>query len=132
MAQPLEQTVSPADPTTTPPPPSPLASPHITEANLPDLESIPSQIGTAILHSATGAPLRPNTGQLTDADAQILYRMLLEVGTTLESSGNSGGSDVGGLNDGEGLKRVTVGFHSVSYNMTVGAEGFIYIVKCRQ
>uniref|UniRef100_A0A7S4T9E9 Roadblock/LAMTOR2 domain-containing protein n=1 Tax=Ditylum brightwellii TaxID=49249 RepID=A0A7S4T9E9_9STRA len=120
MAQPLEQSVTPI-----------AANPPATSNNtttLPDLESIPSQIGTAVLHSTTGAPVRPNTGQLTDADAQILYRMLLEVGTALDSSGNK---DMGGSED-EGLRRVTVGFHSVSYNMTVGAEGYIYIVKCRQ
>lgn len=44
----------------------------------------------------------------------ILYRIMLEVGTVAE---------------GEGVRRVTVGFGGVSYVLGVGGDGCLYVVK---
>ena len=82
-----------------------------------DLESIPGQIGHAILRASDGTLLRPPTGSLTEHDVGIVYRILLEIGTVLE---------------GEGVQRVTVGLRSVSYAVALGgADGCLYIVKKR-
>ncbi|KAL9189112.1 hypothetical protein ACHAXT_011602 [Thalassiosira profunda] len=80
-----------------------------------DLDAVPSQIGHAVLRASDGTILQPPTGNLTEHDVGIAYRMMLEVGTVLE---------------GEGLKRVTVGFGSVSYAMALG-DGCMYVVKKR-
>eukprot|EP00571_Detonula_confervacea_P012140 CAMPEP_0172312542 /NCGR_PEP_ID=MMETSP1058-20130122/17860_1 /TAXON_ID=83371 /ORGANISM="Detonula confervacea, Strain CCMP 353" /LENGTH=106 /DNA_ID=CAMNT_0013026027 /DNA_START=73 /DNA_END=396 /DNA_ORIENTATION=+ len=82
-----------------------------------DLDVIPGQIGHAILRASDGTILRPPSGNLTERDVGIVYRMLLEIGTVLE---------------GEGLQRVTVGFRSVSYAIAFGGgDGCLYIVKKR-
>ena len=98
--------------TTTPPPfqPAPLDTPTTI-----DLDSIPNQIGSAIL-SPDGTLLRPPSGSLTEKDVAIIYRMMMEVGTVLE---------------GEGMERVTIGFSGVSYVVGVGGDGCLYIVKKR-
>ncbi|KAL3797628.1 hypothetical protein HJC23_013460 [Cyclotella cryptica] len=82
-----------------------------------DLDSVPNQIGHAVL-SPDGTLLRPPVGSLSENDAAIVYRMMLEVGTALKPTE-------------EGLKRVTVGFGRVSYAVVVGGDGCLYIVKKR-
>ena len=84
-----------------------------------DLDSVPQQIGHAILRAADGTILQPPSGSLSEKDVGIIYRMMLEVGTILE--------------DGkEGLQRLSIGFKSVSYAVTLGCgDGCLYIVKKR-
>jgi len=94
-----------------------------------DLDSIPGQIGHAILHASDGTILRPPTGSLTEQDLMIVYRMMLEIGTVLE--GGSGGKDDDNntySDEVEGFQRVTVGFKEVSYAVTLGGS-CLYIVK---
>lgn len=87
---------------------------------LPDLDAVPGQIGHAVLSASDGSILYPPSGSLTEQDIAIVYRMILEVGTLLDGSS-------------EGLQRVTVGFPSVSYAVTLGGESneYLYIVKKR-
>ena len=80
-----------------------------------DLDSVPGQIGHAVLRVSDGTIIRRPTGSLSERDVGIVYRMMLEIGTVLE---------------GEGLQRVTVGFRSVSYAVALG-DGCLYIVKKR-
>ena len=99
-----------------------------------DLDSIPGQIGHAIVSITDGTILRPPTGSLSKQDVEIVYRMMLEIGTVLE--GGTGGKDtMNNISDSdevvvEGLQRVTVGFKEVSYAITLGgSDGCLYIVK---
>ena len=115
------------------------AAPAATAASSPtiiDLDSIPGQIGHAIIRISDGTILRPPTGSLTKQDIEIIYRMMLEIGTVLE--GGTGGKDYhndynnneSGEVKNEGLQRVTVGFKEVSYAVTLGgSDGCLYIVK---
>ena len=83
-----------------------------------DLDSVPQQIGHAILRTADGTILQPPSGSLSEKDVGIIYRMMLEVGTVLDGK--------------EGLQRLSIGFKSVSYAVTLGCgDGCIYIVKKR-
>jgi hypothetical protein len=105
-----------------------------TTSTIIDLDSIPGQIGHAILRASDGTILRPPTGSLTEQDVMIVYRMMLEIGTVLEG-GTGGGkdnddNDTNNSNAVEGLQRVTVGFKEVSYAVTLGgSDGCLYIVK---
>mmetsp|Transcript_6605 Transcript_6605/g.7665 ORF Transcript_6605/g.7665 Transcript_6605/m.7665 type:complete len:116 (+) Transcript_6605:30-377(+) len=105
------------------------------------LESIPDQVGIAILRSQDGSMIQQPSGTLLDHDVQILYQMLLEIGGILVSTGNtSTGSEKGG----ESLKRFTVEMgggggggdggerEKISYSVCVTGDGFVYIVKRRQ
>jgi len=83
-----------------------------------DLDSVPQQIGHAILRAADGTILQPPSGSLSEKDVGIIYRMMLEVGTILDGK--------------EGLQRLSIGFKSVSYAVTLGCgDGGLYIVKKR-
>ena len=83
-----------------------------------DLDSVPQQIGHAILRAADGTILQPPSGSLSEKDVGIIYRMMLEVGTVLDGK--------------EGLQRLSIGFKSVSYAVTLGCgDGCLYIVKKR-
>ena len=83
-----------------------------------DLDSVPQQIGHAILRAADGTFLQPPSGSLSEKDVGIIYRMMLEVGTVLDGK--------------EGLQRLSIGFKSVSYAVTLGCgDGCLYIVKKR-
>ena len=83
-----------------------------------DLDSVPQQIGHAILRAADGTILQPPSGSLSERDVGIIYRMMLEVGTVLDGK--------------EGLQRLSIGFKSVSYAITLGCgDGCLYIVKKR-
>jgi len=84
---------------------------------LADLDSVPNQIGAAVIRSSDGTFLRPPSGLLSEHDAFIIYQMLMEVGHI-----NSG-------QDHE-LGRVNVeGVNGVSYSACVDKNGFVYIVK---
>ncbi len=87
--------------------------------HLIDLESIPNQIGTAVLSASDGIPLRPHTGSLSDHDANTLYQILLEVGDILES-------------DDEALKSINIscgGDDGGSHYSVCVANTYVYIVK---
>ena len=86
--------------------------------HLSDLESIPNQIGTAILRSSDGELFRQPSGTLSEHDVGILYQMLIEVGGVIVRD--------------EKLRRVTVeGGNGVTYSMCAAMDGYIYIVKRR-
>ena len=106
------------------------AAPAATTSTIIDLDSIPGQIGNAIIRASDGTILRAPTGSLTEQDVMIVYRMMLEIGTVLE--GGTGGKDDNNntCTEAEGLQRVTVGFKDVSYAVTLGgSDGCLYIVK---
>src|SRR6056300_1478784 len=75
-----------------------------------DLDSIPGQIGHDIVRITDGTILSPPTGSLSKQDVEIVYRMMLEIGTVLE--GGTGGKDtMNNISDSdevvvEGLQRV--------------------------
>ena len=93
-----------------------------------DLESIPNQIGHAILRSANGSILKPPNGSLTTNDVEILYKMLLEMGSILKEGSSS---DNGNAKE-ELLNKVTVqGGNGISYCLGVSKDGYVYIVKKR-
>lgn len=94
---------------------SPTAPLHLI-----DLDSIPNQIGHAILKSSDGSIVRQPTGTLTVADLNLLYKMLLETADVLNSSD-------------EVIQRVNVcgGIEEVEYCFSIGTDGLIYIVKKR-
>lgn len=88
--------------------------------HLIDLDSVPNQIGHAILRSSNGDIVRQPTGSLTVTDSNLLYKMLLETADVLNNS-----EDV--------IQRVCVsgGNEEVEYCITLGTDGLIYIVKKR-
>ena len=100
------------------------------------LESIPHQIGVAILRSEDGSSFQPPSGTLSDHDVQILYKMLLEVGGILEPNPRTV-SNVGNSEKGlESFKRFTVERRGdegekMSYSVCVTVDGFVCIVKRR-
>ena len=153
MASPIPQTpsvavaVAVAPPTVTTAAGSATQTATTTTSTIIDLDSIPGQIGHAILRASDGTILRPPTGSLTEQDIMIVYRIMLEIGTVLE--GGTGGKMKITEDDNdtikyninnddndevviveEGLQRVTVGFKEVSYAVTLGgSDGCLYIVK---
>ena len=129
MASPIPQT-PPAAAVAVSPAVAGSAAPAATSTII-DLDSIPGQIGNAIIRASDGTILRAPTGSLTEQDVMIVYRMMLEIGTVLE--GGTGGKDDNNntsTDEAEGLQRVTVGFKDVSYAVTLGgSDGCLYIVK---
>lgn len=104
----------------TQPPHAAAAAQHAPTPPPIDLQTIPSQIGHAIL-SPDGSIVQ-RVGSLSERDAGILYRMMLEVGTVVATD-KTVASNKGGV------RRVTVGFGGVSYVVGVGGDGCLYIVK---
>lgn len=120
-----------------------------------DLESIPGQIGTAIIR--TNPISRTNndnaheppmcTGEMTPKDADIMYSILSEIGAILSPLNVSAtmgsvvqGNKAGGVEkddaivqvkEEESLKKFTVSFPSIQYTCCVSNAGCIYIVKKR-
>lgn len=112
-----------------------------------DLESIPGQIGTAIIRASAANlsqkdhPQISCTGEMTEKDAGIMYSILLEIGTVLSPPPNMAStktqpngkeneitSDATGC---EALKKFNVSFPSVQYSCCVSSTGCVYIVKRR-
>jgi hypothetical protein len=91
-----------------------------TPLHLIDLDSIPNQIGHAILRASDGDIVRQPTGTLTAADLNVLYKMLLETSDVLNNSE-------------EVIQRVSIsgGNEDVEYSISLGTDGLIYIVKKR-
>ena len=92
-----------------------------------DLESIPHQIGHAILRLSDGATVRPASGQMSQNDTNVLYKMLLEVGNITEEDPlddmNGSGSEL--------LRRINVKGDGVCYSMCISSDNLVYIVKKR-
>lgn len=87
-----------------------------------DLESIPNQIGHAILNAKDGSLIHPPRGSLSHHDIHLLYEILLEVGETMKGGqGNQTASDK--------LKKVTIEGNDVSYSACASADGYVYLVK---
>ena len=128
MASPIPQ--NPSVSVSVAPPVTGSAAPSASSAVI-DLDSIPNQIGHAILRSSDGTILRPPSGSLSDQDVVVIYRMMLEIGAVLE--GGTGGKEDSfdnKNNNNDDLQRVTVGFKHVSYVVTLGgSDGCMYIVK---
>mmetsp|Transcript_2124 Transcript_2124/g.2472 ORF Transcript_2124/g.2472 Transcript_2124/m.2472 type:complete len:108 (+) Transcript_2124:285-608(+) len=92
----------------------------LQQAAAVDLESIPNQIGYAVLNATDGSIVRPISGSLSMDDVMTLHKMLLEMGDILYTDKNG---------DQELLKRVKVDVGDAGYNMCISKNGFIYIVK---
>lgn len=131
MASPIPQNPSVAVAVAAAPSVTGSVAPARAASAIIDLDSIPGQIGHAVLRASDGTILRPPTGSLTDQDVMIVYRMMMEIGTVLEGGTGGKESDSGSSSDEvEGLQRVTVGFKDVSYAVTLGgSDGCVYIVK---
>jgi hypothetical protein len=88
-----------------------------------DLDAVPGQVGHAVLRASDGSAVLGPTGSLTEHDAVVLHRMMLEIGSVL------GGKD----NEEGGFRRVTVGFRDVTYAVAMGGGGGdgcgVYVVK---
>jgi hypothetical protein len=95
--------------------------------SIADLDSIPNQLGHAVVRASDGTILRPPTGTLSERDVGIVWRLMLEIGTVLEGGSGSEENSSGG---GEGLQRVTVGFGCVNYAVGLW-DGCLYVVKKR-
>jgi hypothetical protein len=94
-----------------------------------DLESIPNQIGYAILNSKDGSLLHPPSGLLSHHDIDLLYQILLEVGETMKENETTARGSGPGSEDK--LKKITIGGGNILYNMCLTADGFVYLVKRR-
>ncbi len=123
---------------------------HQHRQHLADLESIPNQIGHAILNSSDGS-LLSSSGTLSQNDVDILYQVVLEIGETMKpqkngfgggfgstSTSTSGSTSVEGTNGssgggggGEKLKKITIEGGGIQYSICVTADGFIYLIKRR-
>jgi|EP01083_Nonionella_stella_P045897 hypothetical protein len=99
----------------------------IHQHHLADLESIPNQIGHAIINSKDGALLHPPSGSLSHHDIDLLYQILLEVGETMKEDGNSASTGT----SGDKLKKVTIEGGDALYSMCATTDGFVYVVKRR-
>ena len=83
-----------------------------------DLEATPSHVtGSAVLMAADGSFAKPCSGQMTEKNAVILYKILLESGDILQEQ--------------EKLRRITVSFQAISYAVTVASDGFVYMIQTR-
>lgn len=121
-----------------------------------DLESIPGQIGTAIIcppnfvakNNNNDARLHQHsitcTGEMTEKDADIMYSILLEIGAVLSPQSTmvpkpavnhtQTGREDTNYDDMEGyeaLKKFTVSFPSVQYSCCVSSTGYSFVVKRR-
>ena len=81
-----------------------------------DLDSVPNQIGTAVLSTVDGKILQ-STGAFCDDDGSVvcrnIYRMLLDSAKCLED---------------EPLRRLSISFTDYNYVVTLGKKN-LYIVK---
>ena len=87
------------------------------------LESIPNQIGHAILTAADGSTIRQANGSLSTKDVDIVYKIILEMGYILNIDEKVSMRE-------ELLKRITIqGGNGVYYCIGASKDGLIYIVK---
>jgi len=104
------------------------------------LETVPHQIGTAVLNVGDGSLARECTGNLTYQDAKVLHTMILECGTLLRKPTSGLDDDpapsyvdaptiVSRQRNAEGLKRITITFPRTKYTAALGSDGLLYIVK---
>jgi hypothetical protein len=99
-----------------------------------DLESVPNQIGHAILRSSNGSIIKPPNGSLSSHDVNILYKMLLEMGHILNDQTSAVNGNTNSNKKEELLKKVTVQGgtgNDIRYCMGVSKDGLVYIVKKR-
>ena len=101
-----------------------------TSSAVDNIISIPGQLGSAILRITDGTILHGPAGLLTPRDLDIIYRIMLEVGTIL-NAGDDDSDKVGrGADKGdEGLfRKLTVQFRNVIYIVVIDGE-CMYVVK---
>jgi hypothetical protein len=90
---------------------------------LMDLDAVPGHVvGKAIWSSNAEGPI---LSDLSEHEVNVMYRILLEVGSTLVATNTETDTDA----EPERLRRVTVGFEKFRYTMAIGADGSIYMVK---
>ena len=92
--------------------------------------SLPGQLGSAILRITDGTIIHGPAGLLTPRDLDIIYRIMLEVGTIL-NAGDDDSDKVGRDADkgDEGLfRKLTVQFRNVIYIVVIDGE-CMYVVK---
>lgn len=96
--------------------------------------NLPGQLGSAILRKTDGTIQHGPAGLLTPRDLDIIYRIMLEVGTILVDNAGADDSDKGELvrgadNGEEGLfRKLTVQFRNVIYIVVIDGE-HMYVVK---
>ena len=111
---------------------SSTANNKTTSSAVDNILSIPGQIGSAVLRITDGTILHGPAGLLTPRDLDIIYRIMLEVGTILV--GNAGDDDSDKVGRGadkgdEGLfRKLTVQFRNVIYIVVIDGE-CMYVVK---
>eukprot|EP00978_Attheya_sp_CCMP212_P029012 scaffold101679_cov64-Attheya_sp.AAC.3 len=94
---------------------------------LMDLDAVPGHVvGKAIWSSNAEGPI---LSDLSEHEVNVMYRILLEVGSTLVATNTETETDVDTEPEPERLRRVTVGFEKFRYTMAIGADGSIYMVK---
>lgn len=88
--------------------------------HLVDLDSVPNQTGYAVFRSSDGSIVRQPTGDITMSDLNVFYKIVLEIGDVLDGSS-------------EYLKKVCVcgGSGDTDYSLSIGSDGFVYVVKKR-
>mmetsp|Transcript_2344 Transcript_2344/g.4267 ORF Transcript_2344/g.4267 Transcript_2344/m.4267 type:complete len:101 (+) Transcript_2344:2042-2344(+) len=90
---------------------------------LMDLDAVPGHVvGKAIWSSNAEGPI---LSDLSEHEVNVMYRILLEVGSTLVATNTETDAEP----EPERLRRVTVGFEKFRYTMAIGADGSIYMVK---
>jgi hypothetical protein len=105
-----------------------------TSSVVDNILNLPGQLGSAILRTTDGTIQHGPAGLLTPRDLDIIYRIMLEVGTILVDNAGADDSDKGelvrGADDGdEGLfRKLTVQFRNVIYIVILDGE-HMYIVK---
>jgi hypothetical protein len=88
---------------------------------LMDLDAVPGHVvGKAIWSSNAEGPI---LSDLSEHEVNVMYRILLEVGSTLVATNTETDAEP------ERLRRVTVGCDAFRYTMAIGADGSIYMVK---
>jgi hypothetical protein len=111
---------------------SSTANNKTTSSAVENILSLPGQLGSAILRITDGTILHGPAGLLTPRDMDIIYRIMLEVGTILV--GNDGDDDSDKVGRGadkvdEGLfRKLTLQFQNVIYIVVIDGE-CMYVVK---
>eukprot|EP01083_Nonionella_stella_P060689 158360_1 len=92
-----------------------------------DLDSVPNQIGNAILRASNGSIVKSPNRSISERDLNILYKMLLEMGHILNDKNSSSSNPLGEL-----LTKITVqGGNGVSFCVGLSTDGLVYIAKKR-